>query len=228
MKKLAIVYFSLLAVLTFFPSCKKEDTTIVKGYVRSTSGEPVNQAKVTVVHMYYKCWMCLLFCNGTTDCGMLDKVKNSTATDKNGYYEVEFLTKEIEVNSENYFVARVEKEKFVTNVDTIHTADLGAPKTIKIKPQGTVRINFIDDINVNIGAFDGIRWDINKDESYSFYTVANSPKVVNVAVDLNKKIVLNWYSYKIDGYKGGVKVFTGQTETITVNEQKDYDLFIRY
>jgi hypothetical protein len=228
MKKLAIVCLSLLVVLTSLFSCKKEDTTIVKGYVRSTSGEPVSQAKITVANKYYTCWKCLLFCSGSTECGMLEKVKKSTVTDKNGYYEVEFLTKEIVSDSKNYFIAMVEKAKFATIADTTYPTDLGAAKTIKIKPQGNIRINFIDDINVNIGDFDGIRWDINKDESYSFYTVTNSPKLVNVAVDLNKKAVFNWYSYKIDGYKGGVKVFTGQTETITVNEQKDYDVFIRY
>jgi hypothetical protein len=216
-----------MAVLASLTSCK-EDTTIVKGYVRSTSGEPVSQAKVTVANMYYTCWKCLLFCNGSTECGMFEKVKNSTVTDKNGYYEVEFLTKELDANSTNYFVAIAEKEKFATNRDTLYSADLGASKTIKLKPQGNIRINFIDDINVNIGDFDGIRWDINKDESYSFYTVPNSPKVVNMSVDLDKTIVLNWYSYKIERNIGGVKVFTGKTEIITVNEQKDYDVFIRY
>ncbi len=227
MKKLFIIYLNLLVILATCASCKKEATTIVKGYIYDTSGMPISQAKVAVANKYYKCWKCWILCSGT-ECGMVDKKELLTTTDKKGYYEVEFLDKEIELNGTNYFVVTAKKEFYATNQDTVYKSGYDIPNTLKLQPQARIRINFIDDINVNIGDFDGIRWDINKDELYSFYTVTNSPKVANVAVDLNKKVVFNWYSYKIDGYKGGVKVFTGQTETITVNEQKNYDVFIRY
>lgn len=224
-KQIWIIAFALVSVLT---SCTKESTTSIKGYVYTTSGAPVNGAKVTVVNKYYTCWKCAFFCGSSTECGMLDKKVISVVTDKNGYYEVDFLTKEIDVNGLSYFTVTAEQERYASKMDTIKIADMNSLKTMKIKPQATIRFNFIDDINVNIGAFDGIYWEINNKQPYGFFTLPNSPKVVSLNFDLGKTVELNWESYKIDGYNGGKTVFTGSTQRITVSEQKDYDLFIRY
>jgi hypothetical protein len=228
MKKSFVIYLNLIIVLATLVSCQKEATTTVKGYIHDTSGAPISQAKVTVTNKYYDCWKCIMFCNGVTECGMLERKQLLATTDKNGYYEVEFLDKEIELTKKNYFTVFAEKDLYAANRDTVYASGSNTAKTLKLKPQARVRINFIDNLSVNIGDFDGIRWAINKNEVVKVFTVKNSPKVENVSFDLNKSIELDWYSYKIDGYNGGVRAFTGKNQTLKLTEQKDYDVFIEY
>jgi hypothetical protein len=227
MKKSFVIYLNLILVLATLVSCQKEATTTVKGYIFDASGAPIKQAKVTVTHENYDCWECFLFCSGTK-CGMLQGKQLLATTDKNGYYEVEFLDKDLELVKKNYFTVLAEKDLYASNRDTVNTWEFNVAKTLKLKPQAQVRINFIDNPSVNIGDFDGIRWAINKNEVARVFTIPNSPKVQNVNFDLNKSVELDWYSYKIDGYNGGVRAFTGKNQTLKLTEQKSYDVFIEY
>jgi hypothetical protein len=228
MKKSFVIYLNLILLLATLVSCQKEATTTMKGYIYDASGAPISQAKVTVTHENYDCWKCMMFCNGVTECGMLKGKQSLATTDKNGYYEVEFLDKDLELTKKNYFTVLAEKDLYASNRDTVDASGLNAAKTLKLKPQAQVRITFIDNPSVNIGDFDGIRWAINKNEISNVYTVKNSPKVQNVNFDLNKSIELDWFSYKIDGYNGGVRAFTGKNQTLKLTEQKSYDVLIEY